>query len=125
MRIVYCMLCLWVVACTQNQRKLKEEPPKTTKHLDADPMEFIIIYQKEIDEILQAKDDCEATLSNLLRFVAEHRKEFIERMKSKQDNKHLEQLPENEPSVRSLMKFADICPQQLSRFNQGLHGLVE
>ncbi len=90
-----------------------------------DFMEFVVLHQKQMGKIIRERaGDCEETLAQLLRYVADNRRSFLETCSKKRS------AQETSPAIvieatSLLMNFADSCPAQIARLNQALHKLID
>jgi len=88
-----------------------------------DPMLFVLHYEKQFEDIISRRaDDCEGALADLLRFVADHEREFLEYI---EENDGDPLAGAGGGPVGPLMDFAAACPQQVTRLNRALHELAE
>ena len=122
------VLCLGVCGCTGNSREapasgdLKEDAPKV------DPMVFILLHRAQIETILSKHQgetpDCEAALTELLRFVADQKKPFNRLVKDKPANWQPEGLQSDGP-IQPLMAYSENCPEQVVRLTQAFRSVTE
>jgi hypothetical protein len=126
---IACLLIgLSVSGCTGNSREApdpggyKQDAPKV------DPMIFVLVYRPQIEAILkkhtQETTDCEAALAELLRFVADNKQRFCDRVKDKPAGWQPEGLSTDGP-VEPLMEYSENCPEQVVRLNQAIRSVLE
>ena len=87
-----------------------------------DPMAFVLVYQTDFERILAKHgDDCEGALTSLLRFIADRKDEFLDRL----DREPAGGQPATagDQPVQMFMRFAERCPGQVVRLNDMLHRL--
>ena len=127
--IVACLMMGFLASgCTGNSREapasgnLKDDAPKV------DPMVFVLIYRPQIEAILkkhnQETPDCETALAELLRFVADNKQRFCDRIKDKPAGWQPEGLQSDGP-IQPLMEYSENCPEQIVRLNQAIRSVVE
>jgi len=128
-RTLYILLALLLVACVACDKNrvaptagdgsaagMKKAP-------GFDPMLFVLHYERQFEDIIsQHAGDCEGALAELLRFVADHEREFLGRI---DENDAGTPTEAGGGPVGPLMDFAAACPQQVSRLNRALHELVK
>jgi hypothetical protein len=122
------LLSVALGGCTGNSREapahgdLKADTPKV------DPMIFVLVYRPQIEAILkkhnQERPECEATLAELLRFIADNKEKFNDLVKDKPANWQPEGLSSDGP-VQPLMEYSESCPEQVVRLNQAIRSVLE
>jgi len=119
---------LLVSGCTGNSREAPASGNLKDDALKVDPMVFVLLYRPQIESILQKHNqetpDCEAALAELLRFVADNKQRFKERVKDKPAGWQPEGLSSDGP-VQPLMEYSENCPEQVVRLNQAIRSVVE
>ncbi|MBN2497519.1 MAG: hypothetical protein JXR96_23200 [Deltaproteobacteria bacterium] len=83
----------------------------------AEPMDLVILHQKEIGERLKAHADCDSALSACLRLLAEG---GASRMHPPDGAGGQALAPISTSLVKSLMDFTHRCPEQAARLNLAL-----
>ena len=110
-------------ACTQEKDDGSRASPKKPA-VSVDPMVLVVLYHTDFERLLTKHDgDCEGTLAALMRFVADHRQEFLQRVSSKPSDWHPDQA-RSKKSVDLLMEFGANCPSQVARLNQAIHAVT-
>jgi len=127
-RISFLVCLLGLGGCTGNSREapdpggLKPDAPKV------DPMVFTLLYRTQIEAVLKKHTsqttDCDAALAELLRFIADNKQSFNDRVKDKPANWQPEGLQSDGP-IQSLMDYSESCPEQVVRLNQAFRSVVE
>jgi len=115
---------LQTAACDRS--RLSGGSPDAAAHgADVDPMEFVILHAQQMNTIIRDHPgDCEGCLAQLLRYVADNRRSFLETPVKKGSAR--DALPSaGEEATRLLMGFAGSCPAQTARLNQALHALAD
>jgi len=111
-------------ACDKS--RLSGGSPDAAAHgADVDPMEFVILHAQQMKKIIRDHPgDCERCLAQLLRYVADNRRSFLETSVKKDAAR--DALPSaGFGATRLLMGFAGSCPAQTARLNQALHALAD
>jgi len=88
-----------------------------------DPLVFAVVYQNEIDHVLQrANSDCEIAFQQLRDLLAARRAAFLSSQQALRDSR-VESAELNSSAAQRLMAFAADCPDQAARFNELLRNL--
>ena len=127
--IIACLLLGFSAGgCTGNSREAPDPGGLKQDALKVDPMIFVLVYRAQIEAILkkhnQETPDCEAALAELLRFVADNKQQFCDRVKDKPAGWQPEGLSSDGP-VQPLMEYSENCPEQVVRLNQAIRSVVE
>jgi hypothetical protein len=109
-------------ACTQEKSGSQEahagvEP----KAVQVDPMVFVMLYRTNFESLLKKhQGDCDAALAALMRFIADHRQDFQDKVKGKPHDWQPGET-RSQTSIDLLMEFGADCPSQVARLNQAIH----
>ena len=113
-------------ACTQEKGTSQEVLPGAgVKAVQVDPMVFVILYRTEFEGLLQKhQGDCDGALAALMRFIADHRQAFQDKVKDKPPDWQPGES-RSQKSVDLLMEFGASCPSQIARLNQAIHSVTD
>jgi len=85
-------------------------------------MTFVLVYQTDFERILaKHESDCDGALASLLRFIADRKDEFIDRLDREPPG--WQPATGGDQTVQMLIRFAERCPRQVTRLNDMLHGI--
>lgn len=119
------VLTVLLVGCACTREKSDGPAEAGASRLHVDPMVFVMIYRTDFESLLQKHaGDCESALAALMRFVADHRQAFQDKVRSKPADWQ-PQDARSHLSVDLLMEFGSRCPDQVTRLNQAIHTVVE